>query len=100
MPGRLRGHRCSETPLDSSAETGGERAARVGSCRIYLLRSVHRAYVLLDRPQQTDEQGLRETHRDERGLHLRGDEPPNGEEIGSLMRIFGRFLEGIWVNKP
>jgi membrane protein DedA with SNARE-associated domain len=24
-------------------------------------------------------------HCDERGFHLRGDEPPNGQEIGSLM---------------
>jgi len=27
-----------------------------------------------------------------RGVHLRGDEPPNGEEIGSLMRLFGQSL--------
>ena len=26
-----------------------------------------------------------------RSLHLRGDEPPDGEEIGSLMRVFRQF---------
>ena len=49
------------------------------------------AYLLLDRPQPTDEQGLREAHRDQRSVHLRGDEPPDGEEIGSLMRVFRQF---------
>src|SRR5215208_7014401 len=49
-----------------------------------------RAHLLLDRPQPTDEQGLRETCRDERGIHLRGDEPPDGEETDPFMRLFGR----------
>src|SRR5215218_11201409 len=53
------------------------------------------AYLLLDRPQPTDEQGLREAHRDQRSVHLRGAEPPNGEEIGSLMRLFAQSLETV-----
>src|SRR5215218_5510695 len=50
------------------------------------------AYLLLDRPQPSDEQGLREAHRDERGTHLHCYEPPNGEEIGWLVRLFGLSL--------
>src|SRR5829696_6095457 len=53
------------------------------------------ADVLLDRPQPTYEQRLREAHRDERSVHLCGDEPPDGEEIGSLMRLFGQSLYDI-----
>src|SRR5215216_815662 len=49
-----------------------------------------RAHLLLDRPQPTDEQGLRETCRDERGVHLLGDEPPHGEETDPFVRLFGR----------
>jgi hypothetical protein len=30
-----------------------------------------------------------------RSLHLRSDEPPYGEEIGTLVRVFGRFLDGV-----
>ena len=59
MPGRLRAHRCSETLLDSSAESGGGRAARAGSCRIYLLRSVHRADAGVAVPLQTSLRTLR-----------------------------------------
>src|SRR5215212_4848119 len=51
------------------------------------------AYLLLDRPQPSDEQGLREAHRDQRSVHLHRYEPPNGEEIGSLVRLFGQSLE-------
>jgi hypothetical protein len=49
----------------------------------------------VDLSEQTDEQGLREAHRDERSIHLRGDEPPDGEAIGSLMRLFGQSLHVI-----
>ncbi len=51
-----------------------------------------RADVLVDRPEPQDEQGLRASVRDQRGVHLLGDGATNGEEIGSLMRLFGRFL--------
>ena len=44
-----------------------------------------------DRPKQKDEQRLRETHRDEPGVHLRSDESPDGEEIGPLVRLFSQF---------
>ncbi len=50
-----------------------------------------RADVFLDRPEQEDEQRLRKTAGDRRSLHLRGDESPDGEEIGPLMRLFGQF---------
>src|SRR5215217_3170414 len=49
-------------------------------------------HVFLDGPEQEDEQGLRKANRDQRGFHLRGNEPFDGKEIGSLMRLFGRFL--------
>src|SRR5215211_423780 len=92
MPGRLRGHRCSETPLDSSAETGGERAARVGSCRIYLLRSVHRAYLRVDLPQPEDGQRLREAMRHRGGFRLRGDDADYGEKVGPCVRVSRQSL--------
>src|SRR5215211_1245116 len=95
MPGRLRGHRCSETPLDSSAETGGERAARVGSCRIYLLRSVHRAYLRVDLPQPEDGQRLREAMRHRGGFRLRGDDAAYGETVGPCVRVSRQSLERV-----
>ena len=49
-------------------------------------------HFFLDRPEQEDEQGLRKANRDERGVYLRSDESPNGEAVGPLMRLFGRFL--------
>src|SRR5215217_6330895 len=58
-----------------------------------------RAHLLLDRPQPTDEQGLRETCRDERGVHLLGDEPPDGEETDPFVRLFGRSLTRILGNR-
>ena len=48
-----------------------------------------------DRPKQKDEQRLRETHRDERGVHLRGDEPPDGETVGPHVRLFGQSLRDV-----
>src|SRR5215212_561267 len=53
------------------------------------------ADVLLDRPQQEDEQRLREIARDQRSVHLRSDEPSDGEAFGSLMRLFGRSLHAL-----
>ena len=46
----------------------------------------------MDRPEPQAEQGLGEADSHKRGVRLCGDEPPNGEEIGSLMRLFRRFL--------
>jgi transposase len=43
MPAR----RSAGSSLSSEGESGGVRAARAGSCRIYLLRSVHRADLFL-----------------------------------------------------
>jgi hypothetical protein len=42
--------------------------------------------------EQEDEQGLREAGGHQRGFRLRGDESPDGEEVGSLVRLFRRFL--------
>ena len=47
----------------------------------------------MDLPHPYDEQGLRKANRDQRVVHLRGDEPLDGEAVGSLMRLFGQFLE-------
>ena len=47
--------------------------------------------LLLVRTEQEDEQGLREAAGELGSLHLRGDEPSYGEEIGSLMRVFRQF---------
>src|SRR5215211_336345 len=41
--------------------------------------------------EQAIEQGLREAARKLGSLHLRGDEPPDGEEIGPLMKVFGQL---------
>jgi transposase len=49
----------------------------------------------LDRPEQEDEQRLRAVVGDERGVHLRGDESSDGEEIGPLLRLFEWFLETV-----
>jgi hypothetical protein len=35
-----------------------------------------------------NEQGLREAHRHGRGVNLGGDEPPDDEAVGPLMRLF------------
>src|SRR5829696_10526149 len=45
--------------------------------------------------EQEDEQGLREAARELGSLHLRGYQPPDGEAIGPLMRLFGQFPNGI-----
>ena len=46
-------------------------------------------------PEQEDEQGLRASAGDWRSVYLRGDEPPDGEEIGSLMRVFRQFQREV-----
>src|SRR5829696_10280735 len=46
-------------------------------------------------PEQEDEQRLRAAAGERGGLHLRGDEPPDGEEIGTLMRVFRQFPNGV-----
>src|SRR5215213_542706 len=46
-------------------------------------------------PKQEAEQRLREAARDRRSLHLGGDEPPDGEEISTLVRLFGQFQETV-----
>ena len=48
--------------------------------------------VLVDRPEPQAQQGLRKADGHERSVHLRGDGPLDGEEIGSLMRLFRRSL--------
>ena len=45
--------------------------------------------------EQEDEQGLREASGQLGSLHLRGDEPPDGEAIDPLMRVFRQFLYGV-----
>jgi hypothetical protein len=47
--------------------------------------------VFLAFSEQEDEQRLREAARDGRSPNLRGYEPPDGEEIGSRMRVFKQF---------
>ncbi len=54
------------------------------------------ADVLVDRLEPQDEHGLRAFARDKRGVHLLfGDDTTDGEAIGSLMRLFGRFLSPV-----
>ena len=45
--------------------------------------------------EQEDEQRLREAAGERGSLHLRGDEPPDGEAIGSLMRLFRQFQREV-----
>jgi len=46
-------------------------------------------------PSRTNEQGLREANREQRGVHLRGDESYDGKEIGLLMSCSDRFRRVI-----
>ena len=47
----------------------------------------------MDRPEPQAEQGLgREAERNERGVGLGGYDASDGKTIGSLMRLFRRFL--------
>src|SRR5215204_4585157 len=45
--------------------------------------------------EQEAEQRLREAAGERRSFHLRCHESSDGEEIGSLMRLFGQFLYGV-----
>ena len=54
-----------------------------------------RENIFMNRPEQEDEQGLREAAGELGSDHLRGHEPPDGEEIGPLMRVFRQFLETV-----
>ena len=66
------------------------------------------AHVLVVGTEQTDEQGLRTTNRDERSVRLRSYDARDGEAFGSLMRLFRQFqgevrrisLPRTWVNSP
>jgi len=49
------------------------------------------AHVLLALSEQEAEQGLRASTGERGSLHLRRDESLDGEEVGSLMRLFGQF---------
>ena len=57
-------------------------------------------HVFLALSEQEDEQGLREVAGERRSLHLRGYEPPDGEEIGPLMRVFRQFHNGVLRSSP
>src|SRR4051812_44625456 len=46
----------------------------------------------MDGPEPQDEQGLRAATRNWRDAPLRGNEPPDGQKIGSFMRLFRQFL--------
>ena len=50
--------------------------------------------------EQEAEHGLREATQELGGLHSHSDEPPHGEEIGTLVRLFGQFLRGILRSSP
>src|SRR4051794_17535007 len=46
----------------------------------------------MDGPEPQDEQGLRAATRNWRDAPLHGNEPPDGQKIGSFMRLFRQFL--------
>jgi hypothetical protein len=45
--------------------------------------------------KQEDEQGLREAVRQRGGFRLRGDDPADGEEVGSCLRLSKQFLHAL-----
>jgi transposase len=51
--------------------------------------------LLMVGPGQEDEQGLRAPAGDGRSLHLRGDEPPDGETFGPFMRLLRQFQREV-----
>src|SRR5688500_806919 len=53
------------------------------------------AHLRLVGTEQEAEQRLRAAAGELRSLHLCGHESPDGEKIGSLMRLFGQFLYGV-----
>src|SRR3954464_7254249 len=46
----------------------------------------------MDGAEPQDEQGLRAATRNRRDAPLRSNEPPDGQKIGSFMRLFRQFL--------
>jgi hypothetical protein len=51
--------------------------------------------VFLVGTEQEDEQGLRAATCHERGVHLRGHDPCDGEEVGPCLVVFGQFLPEV-----
>src|SRR5215208_1996346 len=49
------------------------------------------AHLRMVGPEQEAEQRLREAAGERRSFHLRSHESPDGEEIGTLMRVFRQF---------
>jgi hypothetical protein len=58
------------------------------------------ANLLMALSEQEDEQRLRASSGELRSPHLRGDEPPDGEEVGSLMRVFRQFPKSVLGSSP
>src|SRR5215212_9366627 len=85
--GEYKGADWVERVLGWTAQIWGSAAAVGGRAHIFVVGT-----------EQTDEQGLRKASRDERGVCLRGDESLDGEALGSLVRLFRRFLHGVLGN--
>src|SRR5215217_1227001 len=49
--------------------------------------------------EQEDEQRLRAAAGERRSLHLRGDESPDGQAFGSLMRLFRQFQDEVQLRR-
>jgi hypothetical protein len=83
------GQRRRENGLAEALAPAGVRrpAAALGS----------REDVLMDREEQEDEQGLRAADCYERSVHLRGDEPSDGEAVSPCSVVFGQFRK---TNSP
>src|SRR4028118_685598 len=56
-------------------------------------------HVLVVGTEQTDEQGLRTTNRDERSVRLRSYDARDGEAFGSLMRLFRQFHAEVQLRR-
>src|SRR5918993_5379121 len=54
------------------------------------------AHLLVVGAEQQDEQRLRKAVRNERSVHLRGDDTAGGEASGTQMRLFRRFLKNVF----
>lgn len=66
----------------------GDHQLPLRGWRVLLSRWVMERAALLNRSEQADEQELRAAVGDWRSLHLHCDEPPDGQEIGSLSEAF------------
>jgi hypothetical protein len=81
-----------ESPSKGSLRTGREEVYAGGRPEALPAEEVDRgANLFLVGPKQEAEQGLRASAGERRSLHLRCYEPPDGEEIGSLVRVFRQF---------